>query len=635
MNLKRNIFPMLAAAALLASCSQDEVLTGAGQDGLVRVTLSAAATDGVQTRATSTDDDPLDRCLIQILEKEKDATEWTKGAVQGMTPGTDGTYTLTGVMLSPDKEYTFLFWADGGESHYAATDLTAVTMAASAQEAEIAYQTKVVWDGSENVEAELTHAVTKVSLNSTTAVPSTTTVAVTIPKAYGSFNVLEGTVSGEATTDYTHSGSGTEQTGNQFSFYALVDDETQTLTLNAGGRNVSIANVPLGPDKHVILEGDVAAAGWTTVSFTVSAAKDWGSTVGLEFADNGSTYIVSSLAALQVWAEAVQSDPTLNCKLAADITLPAVEEEGGSNWTTISSFDGTFDGQGHTITGLTAAGGLFGMIGSEGTVQNLKLAGVKITATEADECVGTIAGQNSGTVVNCAVKGSVSGNSLVAGGIVGYNASAVTDCSMEGTVTNTDGGTGGIVGINAGSVIDCHSSATVKGIGYVGGIAGSNDTNDANVIACYSTGDISGENTAYVGGVVGYGSLGFITVCSYATGKITGYMIGGVIGFNSSSEVVACYYAGADISGTTVGGVVGFNYNADKVTACYWSGYDGPGFGSGSGEATKVDGVSVSWSDAVSAMNAALDAYDWEWSLDTTDPDALPTPVKKEAAAGE
>ena len=635
MNLKRNIFAMLAAAALLASCSQDEVLTtGAGQDGLVRVTLSAAATDGVQTRATSTDDDPLDRCLIQILEKEKDATEWTKGAVQGMTPGTDGTYTLTGVMLSPDKEYTFLFWADGGESHYAATDLTAVTMAASAQEAEIAYQTKVVWDGSENVEAELTHAVTKVSLNSTTAVPSTTTVSVTIPKAYGSFNVLEGTVIGEATTAYTHSGSGTGAVGDQFSFYALVDDETQTLTLNAGGRNVSIANVPLGPDKHVILEGDVAAAGWTTVSFSVSAAKDWGeetpTVIGLEIADNGSTYIVSSLAALQAWAKAVQSNMSLNCKLAADITLPEVEE-GGSNWTTVEAFFGTFDGQNHTITGLTAVEGLFDAIGSGGKVQNLKLADVKIAPTGP---AGAIARNNlsNGTIADCAVEGSVNGYTSHFGGIVGENFGTITGCSMEGTVTNEANYTGGIVGLNQGDVINCHSSATIDGYRYVGGIAGR--SNDGGVIiACCSTGEISA--IIYVGGVVGYGNGGSI-ICSYATSKITADGGGGVVADNPSMDVIACYYAGSGISGgTSIGGVVGFNYNADKVTACYWSGYDGPGFGSGSGEATKVDGVSVSWSDAVSAMNAALDAYDWEWSLDTTDPDALPTPVKKEAAAGE
>ena len=636
MNLKRNIFPMLAAAVLLASCSQDEVLTGAGQDGLVRVTLSAAATDGVQTRATSTADDPLGRCLIQILEKEKDATEWTKGAVLGMTLGTDGTYTLTGVMLSPEKDYTFLFWADGGESHYAATDLTAVTMAASAQAAGIAYQTKVVWDGSENVEAELTHAVTKVSLNSTTAVPSTTTVSVTIPKAYGSFNVLEGTVSGEATTDYTHSGTGIGQTGNQFSFYALVDDETQTLTLNAGGRNVSIANVPLGPDKHVILEGDVAAAGWTTVSFTASAAKDWGeetpTVIGLEIADNGSTYIVSSLAALQAWAKAVQSNMSLNCKLAADITLPEVEE-GGSNWTTVEDFFGTFDGQNHTITGLTAVEGLFDVIGSGGKVQNLKLADVKIAPTGP---AGVIARNNlpNGTIADCAVEGSVNGYTSHFGGIVGENFGTITGCSMEGTVTNEANYTGGIVGLNQGDVINCHSSATIDGYRYVGGIAGR--SNDGGVIiACCSTGEISA--IIYAGGVVGYGNGGSI-ICSYATSKITADGGGGVVYENRSSEVIACYYAGSGIFGSaqTVGGVVGVNPSDDaKVTACYWSGYDGVGIGEdrpGTGEATKVDG---NWSDAVSAMNAALDAYDWEWSLDTTDPDALPTPVKKEAAAGE
>ena len=629
MNLKRNIFPMLAAAVLLASCSQDEVLTGAGQDGLVRVTLSAAATDGVQTRATSTADDPLDRCLIQILEKEKDATEWTKGAVQGMTPGSDGTYTLTGVMLSPEKDYTFLFWADGGTDRYTATDLTDITVFLGG----IAYQTKVEWDGSENIEAELTHAVAKVSLRSTTVVSASTSVGVYFTREYDKFNVLEGKVTGDA-IPYGRVRFGTGQAGDQFSFYALVDDETQTLTLNAGGRNVSIANVPLGPDKHVILEGDVAAAGWTTVSFSVSAAKDWGeetpTVIGLEIADNGSTYIVSSLAALQAWAKAVQSNMSLNCKLAADITLPAVEEEGGSNWTTVEAFFGTFDGQNHTITGLTAVEGLFGTIGSGGKVQNLKLADVKIAPTRP---AGAIARNNlsNGTIADCAVEGSVNGYTSLFGGIVGENFGTITGCSMEGTVTNEANYTGGIVGLNQGDVINCHSSATIDVYRYVGGIAGR--SNDGGVIiACCSTGEISAIN--YVGGVVGYGNGGSI-ICSYATSKITADGGGGVVSENLSSEVIACYYAGADISGTTVGGVVGFNYNADKVTACYWSGYDGPGFGSGSGEATKVDGVSVSWSDAVSAMNAALDAYDWEWSLDTTDPDALPTPVKKEAAAGE
>ena len=644
MNIKRNIFAMLAAGVLLASCSQDEMMTDAGHDGLVRVTLSAAVDEGVQARVTSTEDDALGRCLVQILEKEKEATEWTKGAVQGMTES-NGTYTLANVMLSPEKDYTFLFWADGGESHYAAADLTAVTMAEAAQGAGIAYQTKVVWDGSEEVEAELTHAVTKVSLNSTTAVPATTTVTVTVPKAYGSFNVLDGTVSGEATASYAHSGPGTAQAGNQFSFYALVDDEIQTLTLNAGGSDASIASVPLGPDKHIILEGDVAGAGWTGVSFSVSAAKDWGeespALVDGYKIDADGTYIVTTAEGLQAWAEAVQGNSLLNCKLAADITLPAVEE-GGSNWTTLPYFTGTFDGQGHTITGLTAAGGLFDEIRiEEATVQNLKLAGVKITA--GNYGAGAIANLNYGTIADCAVEGDVNGASINAGigGIAGQNLCTITGCSMEGTVTNSEGNAGGIVGKNiaGGDVIDCHSSATITGAEFVGGIAGYLAM-ESKVIACYSTGTItSNAEFSIVGGVVGSGGNRASVVCCYATGVIIGKRaVGGVIGDNSNMDVIACYYAGFGIPfGEYVGGVAGTNWGS--ATACYWSGYDGPGIGYSESEseveATKVDGVSVSWPDAVTAMNAALTDYDWEWSLDIADPDALPTPVKKEAAAGE
>ena len=616
MNIKRNIFAMLAAGVLLASCSQDEMMTDAGHDGLVRVTLSAAVDEGVQARVTSTEDDALGRCLVQILEKEKEATEWTKGAVQGMTES-NGTYTLANVMLNPEKDYTFLFWADGGESHYAAADLTAVTMAEAAQGAGIAYQTKVTWDGSEEVEAELTHAVTKVSLNSTTAVPATTTVTVTVPNTYGSFNVLDGTVSGEATASYAPSGPGTAQAGNQFSFYALVDDEIQTLTLNAGGSDASIASVPLGPDKHIILEGDVAGAGWTGVSFSVSAAKDWGSTPviaeGYEI-DSEGNYTVTTAEGLKAWAAAAQSNPSLNCTLDANITLPAVEE-GGSNWTPVPNFTGTFDGNQKIITGLTCAGGLFGTIGSGGKVLDLTLEDVKITA--GGNYVGAIAGTNQGTVSGCSVEGG-----------------SVQDL---GDLYSNSQGAGGIVGNNAGgSVVDCSCSATINGTYYIGGIVG--QMSGGNVAGCMSTGDVIGWNS--VGGVVGVAKAGSIVCCGSTSNVISPenqlglcWIIGGVVGYlTAPCEVMYCCYSG-QISGDDpldVGGVIGLNKG--KVTACYWSGYDGAGIGSGSGKATKVDG---NWSDAVTAMNTALDGYDYEWSLDTTDPDALPTPVKKENGAGE
>lgn len=587
---KFRILLVLAAAVLLASCSQDEVMTDTGPDGLVPVTLSVAVGDGVQTRATTTDEGPLDRCLIQILEKEKDEAEWTKGAVQKMDEA-NGTYTITNVMLNPEKDYTFLFWADGGESYYTATDLTDVTMTSATGEAGIAYQTSEVWDGGENIEVELTHAVTKVSLQSTTVVPTSKTIDITIPKKYSSFNVLEGKVSGDATT-YTHSSPGSGSDGDQFFFYALVEDATQNLTLNAGGGDVNITSVPIGPNKHVILKGDVNGAGWTTVSFTASIDRNWGSTeteiIGLEIADGGSKYIVSSPAALKAWATEVQRNPSLNCTLAADIDLT------GSEWAPIQGYAGTFDGNGKTITGLTinksteSNVGLFASIAQGGTVKNLTLDDVDITAGAN---VGAIAGENRGTIENCSVSGSVTGssdNSFV-GGIAGWH--------------------------YRGDITDCHSSATVEGIAYIGGIAGQSN---AFITACYSTGSVTAtkNNTtgySYAGGVVGLNNNAAILNVCYATGNVKGdgAYVGGVVGDNASSIVRACYHANGSVTGVqgSTGGVVGRTLDASgPVVACYWNNNQSSGIGedqSDIGEATKVEG-SMTWEIAMNAMNEEL-----------------------------
>lgn len=166
---------------------------------------------------------------------------------------------------------------------------------------------------------------------------------------------------------------------------------------------------------------------------------------------------------------------------------------------------------------------------------------------------------------------------------------------------------GGIVGQNNGTITGCHSSATVEGIAYVGGIAGKSN---ASITACSSTGDVTATknstNYSYAGGVVGQNTNGAILTACYATGNVKG-------------------------GGEYVGGVVGGN--SSTVTACYWSGAvaGDKGIGSdvtGNGEAQKVVG---DWTDAKEAMNAALADCDWHWSLDTTNPDALPTLVKKEA----
>ena len=79
---------------------------------------------------------------------------------------------------------------------------------------------------------------------------------------------------------------------------------------------------------------------------------------------------------------------------------------------------------------------------------------------------------------------------------------------------------------------------------------------------------------------------------------------------------------------------MGYNYGI--VTACYWSGYDGTGIGTGSGEATKVDGATITWANAVNAMNTAIETWNTanpdktcDWRYELKDGNSLPA-LKKQ-----
>ena len=306
-----------------------------------------------------------------------------------------------------------------------------------------------------------------------------------------------------------------------------------------------------------------------TYTVSLAAAEDPGYTVS----EDGKTYNVTSADGLLAWNEAVQKDMTLNCTLADNIDLT------GKDWTPIgtsfgNSYTGTFDGNGKTITGLTVTGsdrytGLFGFI--KGTVKNVVLTEINITS---GTFVGGVAGWSfGGNIENCSVSGSVSGSDV--GGVVGYQ--------------------------QGGSITGCSSSATVKGTQRAGGVAGVTNSG-ATLTACYATGDVTVEND------------GPNNACA-----------GGVVGSNAYSTVIACYAAG-NVSGTGsgtihVGGVVGENYAT--VTACYWSGLPD----NDNGGATKVDGTTVTWQNAVDAMNTALQSAGSEWRYELTG--ALPT-LKKQ-----
>ena len=165
-------------------------------------------------------------------------------------------------------------------------------------------------------------------------------------------------------------------------------------------------------------------------------------------------------------------------------------------------------------------------------------------------------------------------------------------------------------------------NVNLNGNWNVGGVVGYN--NNGTVTACTASGSINGKER--VGGTVGCNYLGTVTACYNTSSTVNGsYLIGGVVGQNNKGIVTACYNASGSIYGeVTVGGVVGDNYTG-TVTACYWSNYAGYGIGNGTGDATKVDGVTITWANAVNAMNTALNGSGWQYELTG----ALPT-LKKQ-----
>ena len=321
---------------------------------------------------------------------------------------------------------------------------------------------------------------------------------------------------------------------------------------------------------------DWQAGGEYTYTVSLAAAKDLGYTIE----SNGSYTVYNADGLLNV-AELVNGGKTdINITLTADIDLT------GKDWTPIgtsfdNSYKGTFDGGGHTITGLTVTTndqfvGLFGYLNRAGMVKNVVMEGIQITSNHMFGCTGGVVGYSWGTIENCSVSGSVSG----------------TDC------------VGGVVGSQkAGSIIGCSSSATVKGKHYVGGVAGEKW---GTMTACYATGnvtlEIASQKNNFGGGLVGFNAGSSVLAC-YATGNVTS--------------------TGSSTGNVHIGGFLGDNYTT--VTAGYWKNNheQGIGYNRESTGATKVDGSVVTWQKAVDAMNTALQNAGSEWRYELNG--ALPT----------
>ena len=224
------------------------------------------------------------------------------------------------------------------------------------------------------------------------------------------------------------------------------------------------SDVELVANSRYIYTINVNATGLTLAGCTIGDWADGGREEGtaedLGFSYNADThtYSVYTPDGLTEWAKAAQSDLSLNCTLTEDINMT------GKEWTPIGNsfqtYNGTFDGQGYSITGLNASS-LFGGIGSA-TVKNLQLVDVELY--ESSGGTAGIVTNNYGQVIACSVTGNINAFSTV-GGIANANQGSITACWFAGTLRKNE--SGGIVNYNfsIGSITACYWCAnTDKGV---------------------------------------------------------------------------------------------------------------------------------------------------------------------------
>lgn len=637
MNIKNLL--LATTAILLAACSTDSDVLPPQDLGQIRVTASVGAMTRVAHSGNSTTFETNDRISVYAwLGADNDMQRLVVDNSIN-TLGGDGTWTAEPQML----------WADNTSDHYflgiypernGATDYDAdpYTLDFNNQTASdlLVARTTAKPTGSA-VKLEFEHVMAKLVVNLSfrnewTTAPEVASVTATACTE-ATVNYLENPVevtpaTGQNLVVIPFTGTSASfagimipgQSGFRTINVTLENGKVYTYTHSADidlqpGRYTTV-NLVLGRDRIELDDAGINVSDWENgTSIDGAEANE-----AYSYDSNTKTITIYSGEGLKVAADVVNSgDTDINIILDNDIDLSDID------WTPIGDYynryTGTFDGGNYTITGLTVTGsneyaGLFGRIGSGGTVKNVVLKDVQIESDNQYGCVGGVAGNSDGNIENCSVSGSVSSRHT-AGGVVGQQF--------------------------GGSITLCGSSATVKGTGEVGGVAGKTD-NSATLTACYATGNVTFERAStintFAGGVVGFNGTGSILTACYATGNVTGTgtgtgscYVGGITGDNSSGTLTACYHATGTVSGPdgATGGVTGRNYTslgAPVITACYWgdNGQEqGIGYNqAGTGETTQVDGPTT-WQTAVDAMNTALNSESWKYVLNG----ALPTLEEK------
>ena len=422
---------------------------------------------------------------------------------------------------------------------------------------------------------------------------------------------------------------------------AFQDPDDDTLTYGASSSVTSVARLNRSGSVMTITP---EAAGRTIIAVTatdvsgsgMSASQRFRVTVGHDYdADNDGLIGISNLAQLDAvrhdldgngyagteaaYAAAFPSpldglgcglDGCSGYELLADLDFDtdgdgAVDSDddywnAGGGWEPIGTlgqvFNARFGGNEHTLSNLFVAegeySGLFGVIGVDGVVRNVRLNDVNVTGARA---AGGLAGENLGLVSDAQSSGQVSGE-LHVGGLIGFNLSNVLRTHSSAAVTRTaapkppgtgtvttlgslSGGAGGLVGWNTGSVVSSYAAGPVASDSIAGGLIG---FNLGAIGGSYATGRVTGKS--FVGGLAGQNGALFregTIIASYATGSVVGSsVVGGLVGYSFlTGSINASFATGRVSGGRGAGGLVG-DYDhyppisphddPGTVTVSYW-----------------------------------------------------------------
>ena len=458
--------------------------------------------------------------------------------------------------------------------------------------------------------------------------------------------------------------------------YGASSSLTSVATLSRSGSVVTITPVAAGRTVITVTATDVSGSG-------MSAAQRFRVTVGHDYDTDGDGLIgISNLAQLDAmrydrdgngyagtvaaYAAAFPSPLDRMCsgvdgcsgyELLADLDFDTNRNgradagdtywNAGAGWQPIGwdstyevsfFFNATFNGNGHTLSNLFTAGraysGLFGRIGFGGGVDDLTLADVNVSGTEA---AGALVGENQGLLSGIQSSGQVSGE-LHVGGLVGLNLRLVYLSSSSAAVTGmrpprvlppgvniivTFGplaATGGLVGYNTGYVVYSYATGPVTSDSDAGGLVGYHQSK--LIAASYATGPVTGSSAGGLVGTIATPRSEATIRASYATGSVDGGTAGGLVGHVYDEGMITASYATGRVDGSRKGGLVGDD-EGGTVTNSYWdTRTSGQGSGSpGSGRTTSQLQSPTSYSSIYGSWNLDLDgdgSNDDPWNFGTT-----------------